>query len=468
MSSSTSLVDALRSLLSPEQVLNDAETGAAYGTDWTRVHKPDPLAVVFPRSVEQVVEVVRFANEMQIHLVPSGGRTGLSGGAVAADGEVVVSLRDLDRILAFSDVDRTVQVQAGVVTAAVQAFALERGLYFPVDFASSRSSQIGGNVATNAGGLHVVRYGSIRDWVAGLKVVTGRGDLLDLNRGLLKNATGYDFRHLMIGSEGTLGIVVEATLRLTDPPGPLAVLLFGVPDLPRVLELFHEIRGAALLSAFEMFSEPALARVLAVHRRGRPLAAPHPYYALVEIEIPDKKSFDAALAISQRMIAANLAADALITREETERREIWRLRESISETIAPVEPYKNDIAVLISALPDFLVAAEREISASYPGFEVLWYGHVGDGNLHVNILRPEGMTKEEFLARCDAVTERLSALLNRFGGSVSAEHGVGLLKRRYLRHSRSAAEIELMRAVKAAFDPNGILNCGKIFGGPDQ
>src|SRR6185295_14308196 len=169
---------ALRSLLSPEQVLDDLETGAVYGTDWTRVHKPDPLAVVFPRSVEEVVEVVRFANERQIYLVPSGGRTGLSGGAVAANGEVVVSLRDHDQIFAFSDVDRTVTVQAGVVTATVQAFALERGLYFPVDFASSGSSQIGGNVATNAGGLHVVRYGSIRDWVVGLRVVTGRGDLL--------------------------------------------------------------------------------------------------------------------------------------------------------------------------------------------------------------------------------------------------------------------------------------------------
>ena len=230
MSTIDSIAD-LRVLLSPEQVLDDPETRAVYGTDWTHVHAPDPLAVVFPRSVEQVVGVVRWANEQGIALVPSGGRTGLSGGAVAARREVVVSLRDLNRILEFSETDRTVRVEAGVVTAAIHAFARERDLYFPVDFASSGSSQIGGNVATNAGGLRVVRYGPMRDWIAGLKVVTGRGDLLDLNRGLVKNATGYDLRHLMIGSEGTLGIVVEATLRLTDPPGPRAVFLLG-PVLP--------------------------------------------------------------------------------------------------------------------------------------------------------------------------------------------------------------------------------------------
>ncbi len=462
-SDSREVLAALRELLSEVQVLDDPESLTHYGTDWSGACLPAPLAIVFPRTVEDVVDIVRLANEGRLSLVPSGGRTGLSGGAVAARGELVVSLRDMNRVLAFDDVDRTVRVEAGVVTATVQAFARERGLYYPVDFASSGSSQIGGNVATNAGGLHVVRYGSTREWVAGLKVVTGSGEVLDLNRGLVKNATGYDLRHLFIGSEGTLGIVVEATLRLTEPPGPRAVVLFGVPEMPRVLDLFRDVRGVVLLSAFEMFSDLTLVRVLATRGGSRPFKEPYPYYALAEIEYGDERSLDAALAVAQQAVAGGIAADAIVAIEESERRELWRLRESIAESIAPLEPYKNDVSVVISAMPEFLAAADREISESCPGFEVLWYGHIGDGNLHVSILRPDGVDKDEFRASCDAAAERLGLLLDRFGGSVSAEHGVGLLKKKVLHHSRSAAEIAAMREIKKAFDPNGILNPGKIF-----
>ena len=456
-------IAALRALLSAGQVLDDPDSRAAYGTDWTRVFPPDPLAVVFPRSAEEVASVVRFANGRRLALVPSGGRTGLSGGAVAARREIVVSLRDMNHILDFSPVDRTVRLEAGVVTAAVQAYARERDLFFPVDFAAAGSAQIGGNVATNAGGVRVVRHGSMREWVAGLKVVTGAGEILDLNRGLVKNATGFDLRHLFIGSEGTLGIVVEATLRLTDPPVPRAVLLAGVRDFRALVDLFVELRRAVTLGAYEFFSHSALAAVVATKNLAPPLSQTFPFYALAEVEVADDAALAPALAVLERAIASGQVTDAVVAREEAECRRLWQLRESISETIAPRLPYKNDLSVVVSALPEFLAAADALVSASYPGWEILWYGHIGDGNLHLNILRPDTVSREDFLTHCDAMTERISSLVGRFGGSVSAEHGVGLLKKKVLRYSRGAEEIALMRGIKALFDPRGILNPGKIF-----
>lgn len=456
-------VAALRALLSPDRVLDDPVTREVYGTDWTRVYPADPLAVVFPRSVEEVAGIVRFANERRLPLVPSGGRTGLSGGAVAAHREIVVSLGEMNRILDFSPLDRTVRVEAGMTTAAVQAYARERALFFPIDFAAAGSAQIGGNVATNAGGVRVVRHGSMRERVAGLKVVTGAGDILDLNRGLVKNATGYDLRHLFIGSEGTLGIVVEATLRLDRPPGPRAVLLAGVREFRDLVDLFVDLRRSVTLGAYEFFSAPALSAVLAAKNLASPFAEVCPFYALAEVEAENDAALAPALAVLERSIGAGRAADAVVAREEAECRRLWQLRESISESIAPRLPYKNDLSVVVSALPEFLAAADELVAASYPGWEILWYGHIGDGNLHLNILRPDGVSREDFLARCESVTERISSLVGHFGGSVSAEHGVGLLKKKVLRHSRSAEEIAAMRGLKKVFDPNGILNPGKVF-----
>ena len=239
-----------------------------WGTDWTRNFKVAAGAVVFPVTVDEVVAVTRLANQRGLALVPSGGRTGLSGGAVAANGEIVVSFERMNRILEFDPVDRIVRCQAGVVTAALQAYAADRGLFYPVDFASSGSSQIGGNIATNAGGIRVIRYGLTRDWIAGLKVVTGTGTVLDCNSGLVKNATGYDLRHLFIGAEGTLGFVVEAQVRVMAPPAAQRVMVLGVRRLADLLAVLEVFQSACVLSAFEFFSEPALTRVLATRTSG--------------------------------------------------------------------------------------------------------------------------------------------------------------------------------------------------------
>ncbi|MCZ6830303.1 MAG: FAD-binding oxidoreductase, partial [Gammaproteobacteria bacterium] len=237
------LAEKITHIVGAAQLLQDAESALRYGRDWTRVVQPKPCAVVLPNSVEQVQELVRLANAEQLAIVPSGGRTGLSGGAVAAKGELVLALDRLNKIENFNPVDRTVECGAGLITAQLQLFAEDQGLYYPVDFASSGSSQIGGNVATNAGGIKVIRYGMTRDWVAGIKVITGSGELLELNNGLLKNNAGYDLRQLFIGSEGTLGVIVELTMRLTRPPRDLSVMVLGVPDMQAIMHTLAAFRA---------------------------------------------------------------------------------------------------------------------------------------------------------------------------------------------------------------------------------
>lgn len=245
------------SFLSPTQIKTDAESLNYYGKDWTTYFDISASAILFPQTSEQVQKIVLWARKNKIALVPSGGRTGLSGAAAATKGEVVISFEQMNKILHFSEIDQIVTIQPGVITEALQKFATEKNLYYPVDFAARGSSHMGGNIATNAGGIKVVRYGLTRDWITGLKVVTGSGELLDLNRSLTKNATGYDLRHLFIGSEGTLGFIVEAQVKLAPPPPPLQVLVLAVSDLESVMEVFQQFKTKSSLVAFEMFSELA-------------------------------------------------------------------------------------------------------------------------------------------------------------------------------------------------------------------
>ena len=241
------------------RLLTDPADLEHYGRDWTRRWTPAPLAIALPASVDEVLAVVRWANDYAVALVPSGGRTGLSGGAVAANGELVLSLERMNRVLDFNAVDRTLTVEPGIILQRVHEAARAQGLIYPVDFAARGSCSIGGNIATNAGGIRVIRYGNTREWIAALKVVTGSGELLELNRGLIKNSSGYDFRQLMIGSEGTLGIVVEATLKLTDPPPPSQVMLLALPDMDALMQVFALFRAAAGAAGIRVFHRPRVA-----------------------------------------------------------------------------------------------------------------------------------------------------------------------------------------------------------------
>ncbi len=433
-----------------------------YGRDWTRRWVPAPLAIALPDSVGEVQAVVRWANAAGVAIVPSGGRTGLSGGAVAANGELVLSLERMKRVLAFDAIDRTLTVEAGVVLDAVHEAARGHGLAYPVDFAARGSCTIGGTIATNAGGIRVLRYGNTREWIAGIRLVTGTGELLDLNRGLVKNSSGYDLRHLAIASEGTLGIVVEATLRLTSPPPPTSVMLLALPSFEGLMQVFATLRARLHLEAFEFFTDRALHHVVA-HGSQAPFAEMHAFYVVAEFASGSAEQEAQVLAAFEHCVEQGWVADGVISQGDTQAAQLWRLREGITESLAPHVPYKNDVSVRVSAMPAFLAETQALLAREYPDFDVVWFGHIGDGNLHINVLKPAGLEQPAFVAQCEQVTALLAGRLAAHGGSISAEHGIGLVKKKYLSGTRSEAEIAVMRGIRRALDPNGILNPGKLF-----
>lgn len=434
---------------------------AEYGRDWTRVFPAAPAAVVFPRTTDEVARFLSLCDQHRVSVVPSGGRTGLAAGAVAKNGEVVLSLQRMNRIGEIDLLGNTVRVRAGAITEAVHQRCAEHGLTWPVDFASKGSSQVGGNIATNAGGVKVIRYGLTRQWVLGLQVVTAQGRVLELNGALEKNNTGVDLRQLFIGSEGVLGVITEATLKLTRVPERLDVFLFAVPDVAGVLALFREARRAPLtISAYEFFTDKCLAR-LQRHRNVRsPFEAPSGCYVLLEVENADPEKAEAWVAT---LFERGLVTDGTMAQGQAQAAELWALREGISESLAATGlPHKNDVALPIAALEGFCSELDSVFASRYPGWEIALFGHIGDGNLHVNVMKPDALPKEEFLKRTSEADHTMFELVRKFGGSISAEHGIGLLKRPYLSYSRSAEEISLMRSLKSVFDPHGILNPGKV------
>ena len=460
--SSQQIIEQLQSIVGADKVKTDQDSLEQFGKDWTKIYAPKPLAIVFPKTTEQVQQIVQLANEQQVALVPSGGRTGLSAGAVAANGEVVVAFDHMNVISDFNAVDRTVRCGAGVITEQLQTYAEDQGLFYPVDFASSGSSQIGGNISTNAGGIKVIRYGMTRDWVAGLKVVTGKGDVLELNKDLLKNNTGYDMRHLFIGGEGTLGFITEATMRLERPPLPLTVLVLGVPEFEAIMSVLNTFQGKMDLTAFEFFSEKAMSKVIARGDVPRPFETEAEYYALLEFENLSDDTAELAMSLFETCMEEGWVLDGVMSQSETQAKNLWRLREDISETIAEWTPYKNDISVVVSKVPPFLGEIEEIVNQHYPDFEIIWFGHIGDGNLHLNILKPEDLPKEEFFVKCKEVSRWVFEIVEKYQGSISAEHGVGMTKKHALGYTRSEAEIGYMKAMKMAFDPNNIMNPGKV------
>jgi FAD/FMN-containing dehydrogenase len=454
----------LQKFLKPDQIRTSTEDIEHYGRDWTKFHDIKAQGVLFPSSTEEVQKIVQWASAENQKLVPSGGRTGLSGGAVATGGEWIVSLERMNRILSFNAVDRTLLAQSGAITQSVQEAAQEKGYLFPVDFAATGSSTMGGMVATNAGGVRVLKYGLTRNWVASLTVVTGKGQVLRLNQGLVKNATGYDLRHLFIGSEGTLGFVTEVEVNLTKPPASPQTLFLSVPQLEDVPEIFVHFRDQCDLLAFELLSHQALEYVLNSHPNlFSPLSSPGEYYLLIEADAPNEESLQTLMDGLDHALEKGWIQDGAMAQSEEQRKQFWSLREFISESIAPRTPYKNDVSVRISRATEFINSMQKVFDQHYPDFEVIWFGHIGDGNLHLNVLKPQAMEKDEFYKTCQSLGKILFDEIKKLGGAISAEHGVGLIKKEHLHNSRSQDEIDLMKAIKACFDPNGVINPGKIF-----
>lgn len=458
----TSTIEKLRDIVGEQRVLTDEVSYQQYGVDRTTVWQPAPGVVVVPGSTEEVQAIVQLANAENLAVVPSGGRTGLSGGAVAKNGEIVIVMDRMKKVVEFNEIDRIVTVEAGMVTQQLQEFAEEQGLFYPVDFASTGSSQIGGNIATNAGGIKVIRYGMTRDWVMGLKVVDGNGNILELNQGLVKNNTGLDFRHLFIGSEGMLGIITEASIRLTRKPQELCVLVLGVIDFPSIMGVLKTFNEGMDLTAFEFFSHNGMERVIEHSEVPAPFETASPFYALIEFEQASEADLERAMELFEICMEQGWVEDGAISQSLSQAENLWKLREDMSETLSQWKPYKNDISVSVSQMPGFIEKVNVLVGEQYPDFEIVWFGHIGDGNLHLNILKPDSLSVEAFTERCSGVSKQVAALIKEFNGSVSAEHGVGLLKKDYLGYTRTETELQLMRQIKQVFDPKGIMNPGKV------
>jgi FAD/FMN-containing dehydrogenase len=456
------LLEALSAALPAGSLSRDAGDLAEYGRDWTRVYDPAPCAVAFPRSTDDVVRIVKLCAEHQVAIVPSGGRTGLAGGAVAARGELVLSLAKMRAMNPVDLVGSTVRVQAGAVTQAVHEHCAPHGLTWPVDFASKGSSTVGGNIATNAGGVKVIRFGLTRSWVLGLQVVLASGEVLELNGALEKNNTGLDLRQLFIGSEGSLGVVTEATLKLARLPARLDVLFLAVPDLAGVVRLFREVRSSPFtVSAFEMLTAECMRRVLSHRKLRAPLSAESTHYVLVELEDAPREALETWVAA---LFDRGIVTDGTLAQNAAEARDLWALRESISESLSATGfPHKNDVALPIAALEAFCGELGSVFARRYPGWETCLFGHIGDGNLHVNVMKPDDMEKAAFLAKTKEADRDLFELVRAHAGSISAEHGIGLLKKPWLGYSRTPAEIATMKAVKHALDPGNLFNPGKVF-----
>lgn len=434
----------------------------AYGRDWTKVYVPRPSAVVFPRHSDEVCEVLSFCSEHGIAVVPSGGRTGLSAGAVAAEGELVLSL---ERLRHLGDVDPfglTLTSGAGITNLEVHRHCQGQGLTWPIDLASKGSCQVGGNLATNAGGIHVIRYGHARHWVTGLQVALIDGSLLKLGTAVQKENVGPDLRQLMIGSEGILGVITQATLRLTIMPRECQVMLLAVDSIDRGLEVLSHARlqGRLNLHAFEFVARNCLEAVMRVMDWPCPFSEMPPAFVLIEVE---GRLDDQLENWMEGVLGQGLVSDGVLARSSDDRARLWNYRHNITESLGSLGlMHKNDIAVEVGRLAEFVRLLSAEVAPKYPG-EMYLFGHLGDGNLHINVMKPPAMDPEVFWEGCQMADQLLYGLLHQLNGSVSAEHGIGLLKKAALSFSRGLIEVETMRKVKKALDPQGLLNPGKVF-----
>jgi FAD/FMN-containing dehydrogenase len=460
-----SVIVALKNIVGDANVVIDPTALKMWGADWTKIYEPAPLCAIFPTSTAMVSQVLKYCNDHQIAVTPSGGRTGLCAGAVATAGEVVLSLSKMNKILDVDSVGLTISAEAGVTTEALQMAARGVGLFFPLDLAAKGSCHIGGNIATNAGGVKLIRYGGTREQVLGLEVVLANGDILDMNVALRKNNSGYDMKHLFIGSEGTLGVVTKAVLRLMPKPRNLQLAIMAVETFASIPKILNQCSQAAVsVTAFEFFTDIAH-RIVLQHLPGAktPFKDIAPFYVLLEIEQPGSEPEMESLL--ERLFEAGLIQDATIASTSAQFKELWGLRENITESLAAHgQVRKNDISLAIDKLDGFVSKLEALLAAQNPmDMELVLFGHIGDGNLHINYVSPKSRDPKEFHTAARAVEEAVFKLLTQFKGSISAEHGIGLTKKKDLHFTRTAVEVEWMRRIKQIYDPKGILNPGKIF-----
>lgn len=463
------LLSAIAGRIGARNVLTAPEDMAGYLVEQRGLYHGITPAVVRPGTTEEVAFVVAACAAAGVRIVPQGGNTGLVGGQVP-DGEILLSLTRLDRIRAVDPVDMTLTVEAGCTLDAVHHAAEAAGCLFPLHIASQGTCQIGGNLATNAGGTAVLRYGNAKELVLGLEVVLADGRVWNGLKRLRKNNAGYDLRQLFLGTEGTLGIITAAVLKLFPQPAQRVTAFCGVPSPAAALALLKRLRGEVgdALTTFELMASFGLETVLA-HMPGtvRPLAGTHPWYVLAEFSAPTR-AFDLATLMEEGLGAgmeAGEIVDAAIASSGAQAANMWRLREDMSEAQKHEGgSIKHDVSVPVSRVPEFLERALAACEAALPGIRPCPFGHVGDGNIHFNLSQPVGMAKADFIGQWERFNRIVHDIVTDMDGSIAAEHGIGQLKREELAHYADPLAIELMARLKTAIDPAGTLNPGKVIG----
>jgi FAD/FMN-containing dehydrogenase len=429
-------------------------------------HGTTPL-VLRPATVGEVAAILALAFATATPIVPQGGNTGLVGGQVPLHGEVVVSLKRLDRIREVDAGSDTMTCEAGVVLANAQAAAASAGRLFPLSLGAEGSCTIGGNLSTNAGGTGALAYGVARDLVLGLEVVLADGRVLHGLNKLKKDNTGFDLKNLFIGAEGTLGIITAAVVKLFPAPKTVETAFAGLPSPQAALALLHLVqeRTNRALTSFELICRTAMEFALR-HGPGcrDPLAAPHPWYVLLQLSSAAEQDLRLTLEeILEFAMERGLVNDAAIAVSLDHRRAFWHLREILPEAQKPEGgSIKQDISVPVAAVPDFLREADAAVAALIPGSRPVPFGHLGDGNIHYNVTQPPGADTAGFLARWDEMNAAVHAVVAKFGGSISAEHGIGVMKRKLLPQVKDPVALDLMRLIKRTLDPKAILNPGKV------
>ena len=461
------LVARLRAIVGEAHVLEAETDTAPYLRERRDLYRGRTRAVVRPGTREEVSAVVALCHETGTAIVPQGGNTGLVGGQTPMNGEIVLSLTRLAALREIDTLTETMTVEAGMTLDAVRAAADGAGRLFPLWFAAAGSCTIGGNLATNAGGVNVVAFGNARELVNGIEVVMADGRVLSNLSKLKKDNTGYDLKNLFIGSEGTLGIITAAVLRLHPKPRAVVTAFVGVSDPEKALALFRRLREAmsGKIRAFELIPRLALDFVLeAVPAAREPLHDAHAWYVLIELTTQADETLNDQLSrFLEGATEHGLVEDATIASSRAQAEALWTLRENISDSQKRFGgSIKHDVSVPVASVPAFLAAVEPAVLAAVPGARLCAFGHLGDGNIHCNVQQPEGADKAAFLAHWAEVNRIVHGLVASFGGSISAEHGIGQLKRDLLPGVKDPVALDAMRAIKQALDPKGILNPGKL------
>ncbi|MEX0695586.1 MAG: FAD-binding oxidoreductase [Rhodospirillales bacterium] len=467
MNSKQSVIEKIKQALGPQGYVDDPGALDAYNVEYRGLYRGTATFVARPGSPEDVAFVVKACAEAGVGMVPLGGHTGLVGGGIAND-EIIISTERLNKIQAIDTLNGTMTVGAGCILADIQKAADDADKLFPLSLAAEGSCRIGGNLSTNAGGTNVLRYGNARDLVLGLEVVLPSGDIWNGLKGLRKDNTGYEMKHLFMGAEGTLGIITAAVLKLFPKPRQTETALIALNDVESVMKLFARASDAVgdALTAFEYMNRNSL-WVSCQYTEGLrdPFEAEHPAYVLLELTSP-RPGTDLRDAIEQFLgdaLEAEEVVDAVLAESEQQRHDIWHIREAISDSQGNEGgSIKNDLSIPISKMTEFLVKADAIVEDAVNGIRPMTFGHIGDGNLHYNLTQPTGMDKKAFLDKWHDVTDPLNDLVHEMDGSFSAEHGVGKLKREELVRYSTPVEMNLMRKIKAVLDPGGIMNPGKV------